>query len=676
LHNLQSLQAQIQGLNQIQNRIRAEVDAQAKTQDAIQLLDRLQVAPDWQLAVEGWLGARVGGIHLAEPWHENTPMPEAVLIGWDNDGTQIENDDVFAPNSLAQQILSPFWLKKLAASIYCLNPEQTHADQLASLPEQAWLIDACGCLFSHQAILPPLASAWQGVLARQAEIDALQTKEGWQKEEQERLEEAYRQLEKTAQTQKSELQQLGLALEQLARQQHRLEDQIENLTNNQQQEQIKRQQHQQTLAQLEQEKQPLLQKRDQLYWDLEAINEQLETLYEQLDEANETLEGLQVKLRPLEMQYTHTQQASGRVDQQLQQNQMAQQQNRFQSQQHQYQLSQLTMQAELLQQSQQVDLLVDETELTALKQQLAEMTEVLQQKRSVLAEKTGQVEQLQTQAETQKTQHHQAEQKLVTQQMQLQNAQQQLQVLYKQIEDEGIKIKSLSPSSSEEDEDLETIEQELKQVKVHITRLGAVNMTAIEEYAEVSSKLNELTLQVNDLTDSVQTLEAAIGQIDADSRQRLADTFYQVNEEFKLLFPKLFQGGESSLSWLDTQQDPLEGGVVVMARPPGKRNARIQMLSGGEKTLAALALIFAIFKLKPAPFCILDEVDAPLDDSNVIRFCGLVRSLSEKVQFLFITHNKTTMAMAKHLVGVTMNEPGVSRLVSVDLDAAVEMIGE
>jgi len=174
-----------------------------------------------------------------------------------------------------------------------------------------------------------------------------------------------------------------------------------------------------------------------------------------------------------------------------------------------------------------------------------------------------------------------------------------------------------------------------------------------------------------DLNDALETLEGAIRKIDRETRTRFRETYDNVNDGFQRLFPKLFGGGHAYLEL--TGEDLLSAGITVMARPPGKRNSTIHLLSGGEKALSAVALVFAIFELNPAPFCMLDEVDAPLDDANVGRFCDIVREMSDKVQFVFITHNKVTMELARQLSGVTMQEPGVSRLVSVDLDAAVKM---
>ncbi len=222
-----------------------------------------------------------------------------------------------------------------------------------------------------------------------------------------------------------------------------------------------------------------------------------------------------------------------------------------------------------------------------------------------------------------------------------------------------------------EDAEVEKWEQRLESISNRIGRLGPINLAAIDEFKEESERQEYLNAQNNDLEEALHTLENAIRKIDRETRTRFKETYDLVNAGLKQNFPRLFGGGHAYLELGD--EDLLTAGVTVMARPPGKRNSSIHLLSGGEKALTAVALVFAIFQLNPAPFCLLDEVDAPLDDANVTRFCEIVREMSEKVQFLFITHNKVTMELANQLTGVTMQEPGVSRLVSVDVEEAVQM---
>ena len=214
-------------------------------------------------------------------------------------------------------------------------------------------------------------------------------------------------------------------------------------------------------------------------------------------------------------------------------------------------------------------------------------------------------------------------------------------------------------------------EARLAQLAERIERLGPINLASIDELKEQSERKTYLDAQLTDLNDALATLENAIRKIDRETRARFKETFDNVNTGMQEIFPRLFGGGHAFLQL--ESEDLLEAGVTVMARPPGKRISTIHLMSGGEKALTAVALVFSIFQLNPAPFCLLDEVDAPLDDANVERFCDIVRAMSEKVQFVIITHNKTTMEMVHQLTGVTMYEPGVSRLVAVDIDEAVRM---
>ena len=206
-----------------------------------------------------------------------------------------------------------------------------------------------------------------------------------------------------------------------------------------------------------------------------------------------------------------------------------------------------------------------------------------------------------------------------------------------------------------------------------LRRLEPVNLAAIAEHAEQAQRKEYLDAQDADLTTALETLEEAIRKIDRETRGRFKDTFDRVNCGVQELYPRLFGGGHAYLEL--TGEDLLDTGVAIMARPPGKRVSNISLLSGGEKAMTAVALVFAIFRLNPAPFCLLDEVDAPLDEANVGRFTSMVSEMSEAVQFLFVTHNKATMEAAHQLSGVTMREPGVSRLVSVDLAEATRLAG-
>lgn len=223
----------------------------------------------------------------------------------------------------------------------------------------------------------------------------------------------------------------------------------------------------------------------------------------------------------------------------------------------------------------------------------------------------------------------------------------------------------------EEDATLEKWEEKTQSLERKISRLGPINLAAIGEYEEHKERKEYLDKQHEDLSNALETLEDAIRKIDKETKDRFKDIFENVNSHLQAMFPRLFGGGKAFLEM--TGDDLLTTGVAIMARPPGKRLSSIQLMSGGEKALTAVALVFSLFELNPAPFCLLDEVDAPLDDANVMRFCDLLKDMSDRVQFIYITHNKNTMEYARQLLGITMHEPGVSRIVSVDVDAAAEL---
>jgi len=243
--------------------------------------------------------------------------------------------------------------------------------------------------------------------------------------------------------------------------------------------------------------------------------------------------------------------------------------------------------------------------------------------------------------------------------------------LQEQLHEDGYDLNgvlaTLTPEANEKD-----AEEELGRIDARIQRLGAINLAAIDEYQQQSERKRYLDAQDADLVEALDTLENVIRKIDKETRNRFKETFDQINSGIQALFPKVFGGGSAYLEL--TGEDLLDTGVTIMARPPGKKNSTIHLLSGGEKALTALALVFAIFKLNPAPFCMLDEVDAPLDDANVGRYARLVKEMSQTVQFIYITHNKIAMEMADQLMGVTMHEPGCSRLVAVDVEEAMALV--
>ena len=301
----------------------------------------------------------------------------------------------------------------------------------------------------------------------------------------------------------------------------------------------------------------------------------------------------------------------------------------------------------------------EEAEILALQlEELLVQRESLDQERRAwseqLAEFEQQLQQVASGVKGVETQIEKARQKVQSGQMELAALQERTRNVLAVLEEMQQPLKPVLETLAENAEE-KAWQQEVERLQSAIARLGAINLAAIEEAETLGERKAYLDQQHEDLSASLETLETAIRKIDKETRQRFKTTYDAVNSGLQELFPKVFGGGSAYLEL--TEDDLLETGVAIMARPPGKKNSTIHLLSGGEKALTALSLVFAIFRLNPAPFCLLDEVDAPLDDANVGRFCRLVEEMSQTVQFIYISHNKVAMEMASHLAGVTMQEP-------------------
>ncbi|RRJ84417.1 chromosome segregation protein SMC [Aestuariirhabdus litorea] len=334
---------------------------------------------------------------------------------------------------------------------------------------------------------------------------------------------------------------------------------------------------------------------------------------------------------------------------------------------------------QLAERKQQLQLGLSQTDEPALEHKLV-LEELLEQRVLVeeeLAESRRQVEALDHQMREHEKQRSEAEQQANTLRGQLEHirmAWQALQVHREKLQEQLLEeqfdlptvLDNLPPDATESE-----WEDQLRRLDNRIQRLGAINLAAIDEYKAQAERKEYLDAQNNDLVEALTTLENAIRRIDRETRSRFKETFEKVNSGLQLLFPKVFGGGHAYLEL--TGDDLLDTGVTIMARPPGKKNSTIHLLSGGEKALTAIALVFSIFQLNPAPFCMLDEVDAPLDDANVGRYARMVEEMSSSVQFIYITHNKIAMEAGNQLMGVTMHEPGVSRMVSVDIEEAAAL---
>ena len=428
---------------------------------------------------------------------------------------------------------------------------------------------------------------------------------------------------------------------------------------------LHKQQLQHQLQQLDEQLEEDVMQKDDLEIDLHALNIKLE-------QALPNYKTLQFQLEALSTQLDDSQQLSQQAQQELEL-------LRRQSVQSQQQIELLEKdQVFLIEQYQQINLQIEQAkkfvdpvqlELPALQSQFNEQAQITEKLQKTWADwqiELNQVQSKQQQLTEQRHSFQQQDEKLRTaleaKRLAWQAAKSDLQHYSEQLKELNHEVISGLTI------DVKTHQAKLEKAQAQFDKLGAVNLAASEEYKEVSKRYEELSHQMQDLENTVEQLQAAMKSIDQETRKLFMHTFDQVNAELQNLFPKVFEGGEASLSL----EDGWQSGVKLMARPPGKRNSSLALLSGGEKALTALALVFAIFRLNPAPFCVLDEVDAPLDDANVGRFCNLVKELSEHVQFIYITHNKLAMMMATDLLGVTMPEPGTSKLVTVNLEQAKE----
>lgn len=480
--------------------------------------------------------------------------------------------------------------------------------------------------------------------------------------------------------------QLEQQLPELADQVKALQNQIQSISEQQKQAQKQLQQLDVNIAKVQSSAQAFALQKQQLQHQLQQLDEQLEEDAMQKDDLEIDLHALNIKLEQVLPNYKTLQfqleELSAQLDDSQQLSQQAQQELellRRQNVQSQQQIELLEKdQVFLKEQSQQITAQIEQAkkfvdpvqlELPALQSQFneqAQITEKLQKTWADWQVELNQVQSKQQQLTEQRHSFQQQDEKLRTtleeKRLAWQAAKSDLQHYSEQLKELNSEV------ISGLDIDVKAHQAKLEKAQAQFDKLGAVNLAASEEYEEVLKRYEELSHQMQDLENTVEQLQAAMKSIDQETRKLFMHTFDQVNAELQNLFPKVFEGGEASLSL----EDGWQSGVKLMARPPGKRNSSLALLSGGEKALTALALVFAIFRLNPAPFCVLDEVDAPLDDANVGRFCNLVKELSEHVQFIYITHNKLAMMMATDLLGVTMPEPGTSKLVTVNLEQAKE----
>ena len=646
----------------------------------LRLGEVLQVEKGWEKAVEVALKDSLSALLSEVPLDHDLPerlqdLPAGDLLLYQQG--QAATDTAYP--SLWQKILNPRQLPaSLAARLQqihtCESLKQARAER-SNLPSGHSLITSRGeQMFVDGLHLQAEQARNTGVLARQQEIRRLE-------EQQAQLEEQLEVLQQQEDQTAVALENCENQLQELTQQRKPLQTRLAELSSRHASLQTRIQHSQQRGQQLQEELQQLRQEQQSLLEQLEQDRQQWQESLLQVESNTEQRDSRQQQRETLQQQRDAARQQLRLKQQALQEARLRQQQlvTREQAANQALQRLQEQRQAQL---EKREHLLM---ELEAAREPGDEHSEQLDQ---LLQEHQQQEEQVQQLRQVQ--QLAQQEQRELEQQRTLQDRElDRLRGLLEQqrLQQQGLMVKRDSHLEQLRELDLTlraVMEQlpedalesrwqaELEDTQERIRRLGAINLAAIEEYDQQAERKDYLDAQNAELEDALNTLDQAIRRIDRETRLRFKETFEQVNQGLQELFPRVFGGGTAWLQLIG--DDLLETGVAIMARPPGKKNATIHLLSGGEKALTALALVFSIFELNPAPFCMLDEVDAPLDDANVGRYARLVKEMSARIQFIYITHNKQAMESAEQLMGVTMQEPGVSRLVSVDLEEASAMV--
>ncbi len=634
------------------------------------LADGLRVEPGWELAVETVLGADLHAVLLER-------FDDLDMSGFEQGDLRLVSSQQAARSvsgSLLDKVTATSDLSPWLGRVRPVEDLDQALAERASLADDESLISRDGYWVSrHFLRVRRAGEAESGLLARGQELERLQAErdEGEAAldllaEQLLQLREAQREWEERREQQRRQHQDLSrqqgelnarrsasrAKLEQLTLRRQRLDEELVELSEQRAQEteqlgeaRLHLQDALDAMALATEQREALLASRD-------GIREQLDRIRQEARQHKDHAHQLAVRVGSLKAQHDSTRQALERLEQQFER---------------------------ALERREQLSLNLDEGQapLEELRMKLEELLErrmgvedELKQARLALEDADRELRE----AEKRRTQAEQQAQllrgQLEQQRMEWQALTVRRKALQDQLHEDGFDLHGVIgtlPADANESE----WEAELERLGARIQRLGPINLAAIDEYQQQSERKRYLDAQNDDLTEALDTLENVIRKIDKETRNRFKETFDQINSGLQALFPKVFGGGNAYLEL--TGEDLLDTGVAIMARPPGKKNSTIHLLSGGEKALTALALVFAIFQLNPAPFCMLDEVDAPLDDANVGRYARLVKEMSEKVQFIYITHNKIAMEMADQLMGVTMHEPGCSRLVAVDVEQAVAL---
>ncbi len=649
-------------------------------QDSSRLAQQIEVAEGWESAVEAVLGSLLQALCLPDLGQaiENVDTwPKAALALVDAAvGNAGRPERVSGLTTLAVHVKAPDAVLGLLQQVYCVDSVQEAQSQVQSLrPGQmlvtreghcvgaGWLRHSSneqedGGIISREQGIKQLRKESQSLAKR---VESLETDLSGLREKVNLLQTERSQLAEQVETERRKHAECqasrranSVRLEQALARASTLEEELAELD----------QQDKEQGAEIQTGRERLttsLARVEQVGAERQALQEELKRLRETLHRLRESREQVASERQRLEIDLSAQRSAQRGSEQNLKD----------------YSARQEALQAQLVQgeislQNADVPEVQNEERQTEIRTRRDQAKEKLDIARKHLSEIEGQAEVTMRKVQSAEQVMQGVREKLEQARLAFQGMDVRRQTLEEQIAETGFNLNTLK-EEIEEGASISVWEEQLAAMDRRIQRLGPINLAAIGEYEEQQQREAYLIEQHADLTEALETLETAISKIDKETRTRFKETFNAVDTTFREIFPNLFGGGEASLEM--TGEDLLDAGVRVMARPPGKRNSSIQMLSGGEKAMTAVALLFALFKLNPAPFCMLDEVDAPLDDANVARFCNLVNKMSEGVQFIVITHNKITMELMHQLNGVTMQEPGVSRLVSVDVEQAVELAG-
>ncbi|UHD15391.1 chromosome segregation protein SMC [Thiocapsa bogorovii] len=691
---LQESRGRLASLGALQDEALADTDADGRSADwiaaagladAVRLIDGLDVDADWQRAVEVLLGDAIRAIGIPNLDHAlsggGDPPPGVVLLETRLDAEgQVEapgdSDGAPAARALLAHVRAPWALDGLLGRVRTVDRLADAVAMRDALgPAEQWVTPE-GARVGRDWLSTPPVKAQAGVIARAeaikalgGEIAELQAKESALCTEQEDA----RAARTVAQEARADA---GRQLTALGRELSLLKAELASLR-------AKREHREDRLQALAAERDELQEQMADALEEMEAARERLHEHLSLVESLAERRDAMQVERETLRAGLAAVREEERRCRERTQGLRVSVESNRAARAATQQSLARLQERRAVLHErrAELLDALEESVEPLAeqrvrLDEQLVlrvEVEEALAEARNRLEALDAEVRELEQARQRSEQEGRVGRGELDRQRLEHQERLVRRQTLAEQIaEVDGAEptpaevLAEMDPAANESQ-----WQEALSKTAARLQRLGPVNLAAVDEFRQQAERKVYLDAQHEDISRSLETLEQAIRKIDRETRSRFRETYDQVNQGFQLLFPRLFGGGHASLDLTD--EDLLETGVSVMARPPGKRNSSIHLLSGGEKALTAVALVFAIFELNPAPFCMLDEVDAPLDDANVGRFCELVRSMSDRVQFVFISHNKVTMEIADHLLGVTMHEPGVSRLVSVDVDEAVRL---